>query len=316
MKAKIILGLFLFFDLTLAGYLYAYEEKADKIPTFNPLIMGGSTKSICEAAATTTKNNISNSDIFAGMSEKIKTHLNDGTEYSVYIAYPQKSATPYIYNSKPLRSASMIKIFILAATMEADKTGQLSIDEVMTLKSSDKVGGAGILAGYATGSRLSMKEVLRLMITESDNTATNMIIDRVGMSTINAYIKKHGYKDTELKRKMMDTEAVRAGRENMSSVVDLGEIFRKIYYSTCVSPTHDKIMLEFLKGQTDMDCFPSALPDAVIAHKTGALIGLYDDGGIIYRNGYDTILVIMTENYTGERNAINHMKAFAKTVAL
>ncbi|MBR3624290.1 MAG: serine hydrolase [Selenomonadaceae bacterium] len=289
------------------------QKSASCITSKPETIVTKEMRPVCEAASSSA---VATSDVFAGIQGKISANLNDGTEYSVYLAYPQKSSSPYVYKSKPMRSASMIKVFILAAVMEEDKAGRLSIDEVMTLKSSDKVGGAGILAGYANGSRLSMREILRLMITESDNTATNMIIDRVGMNKINAYIKSCGYKDTVLKRKMMDTVAVRAGRENISSVSDLGEIFRKIYYHSCVSQKHDEIMLEFLKGQTDKDCFPSAIPNAVIAHKTGALVGLYDDGGIIYRNGQDTILVIMTENYTGERSAINHMKAFAKSVAL
>ena len=309
MKIKIVLGLVVLLGFGMFNMFYTPDnagiENNDRQKSERSVV--------CEAAP--TANNLSQ-NIFMGVEGKIKAHLNDGTEYSVYLAYPQKSATPYIYNSKPMRSASMIKVFILAAAMEEDKAGRLSIDEKVILHASAKVGGAGILEGYRNGAVLSMREVLRLMITESDNTATNIIIDRLGFDTINAYIKSHGYKDTVLKRKMMYSAAVAAGRENMSSVSDLGEIFKRIWAHGCVSEKHDAIMLEFLKGQTDTDCFPSALPGAVIAHKTGALVGLYDDGGIIYRNGKDTVLVIMTENYTGARNAIAHMKAFAKSVAL
>ena len=62
-------------------------------------------------------------------------------------------------------------------------------------------------------------------------------------------------------------------------------------------------MLEFLIGQTDTECFSAALLGTVIAHKTGALSGLYDDGGIIYQENKDVILVIMTENYSSEYSA-------------
>ncbi len=247
-----------------------------------------------------------------GITEKIRRTLNDGTEYSVYLAYPQQSADSYVYNSHAMRSASMIKVFIMGAVMEKARDGELDIAETITLKAADKVGGAGILAGYPAGSELSLKEAMRLMITESDNTATNIVIDRIGMAAVNDYAARNGYDDTILKRKMIDMAAVRAGRENQSSVRDLGEFFRRLYHHECVSYDYDEIMLEFLKGQTDRDCFPAALPNHTIAHKTGALIGLYDDGGIIYNGNNDAILVIMTENYTSERTAIEHMKAFAR----
>ena len=254
------------------------------------------------------------SNLFEGVEDKIYSTLNDGTEYAVFLAYPKKSSESYIYNSKPMRSASMIKVFILAAVMEKVQNGEIDIDEPIILQSSDKVGGAGVLAGYASGTELSLREVLRLMITESDNTATNIVIDRIGMSAINNYISKNGYGDTILRRKMMDMDAIYAGRENFSSVTDLGNIFVKIYNHNCVSENCDEIMIEFLKGQTDTDCFPAALPDKVIAHKTGALAGLYDDGGIIYNGENDAVLVIMTENFTSEYTAIQHMKSFARAV--
>ena len=183
------------------------------------------------------------SNLFAGVEDKIYYTLNDGTEYSVFLAYPKKSDEFYTYNSKPMRSASMIKVFILAAAMEKVQNGEIFLDETIILKSSDKVGGAGILAGYSSGSEFSLREILRLMITESDNTATNIVIDRIGMSAINNYISKNNYTDTILRRKMMDMDAIYAGRENFSSVKDLGNIFVKIYNHNCVSENCDEIMI-------------------------------------------------------------------------
>ena len=252
--------------------------------------------------------------LFADVDYKIAQYLNDGTEYSVYLAYPQKSDETFIYNLKPMRSASMIKVFILAAVMEKANLGELDIDEVLILKSSDKVGGAGILAGYSSGTELTLREVMELMITHSDNTATNILIDRLGMSAINEYIQRQGYGDTILRRKMMDYDAIAAGRENFSSVQDLGTFFTRLYNCECVSEKYDKIMIDFLVKQTDTDCFPAALPGKQIAHKTGALNGLYDDGGIIYSDAGDAVLVIMTENFTGEYNTIQHMKNFVRSV--
>jgi len=252
----------------------------------------------------------------AVLSQQIETLSNaDSTRYSVYAAFPEENHTPYLYQSEPMRSASMIKVFLLADAMEKVRDGQLSLDSTITLHASDKVGGAGILCGYANGSVLSLDTVLRLMITESDNTATNLVIDLLGMDDINAYIQRNGYYDTKLARKMMDFAAVNAGLDNYTSVQDLGSFFLKLHQHDCVGYEQDEIMLSYLKGQTDKECFPAALPGAVIAHKTGELGGLYDDGGIIYVDNRTMILVIMTEHYSSRYRAIETMKAMAQAAA-
>lgn len=250
-------------------------------------------------------------NLFVGMDSAVRNILNDGSEYAVYIAYPQKSQTPYIYNSKKFRSASMIKVFILATAMELVKDGNLSLDQPMTIDAHNKVGGAGILAGYPTGTKLTMREVLRIMIIHSDNTATNMMIDLLGMNTVNEYLQMKGYNDTILQRKMMDF----SGRENYTSAKDLGNFFLHLYNLREVNSTYDQLMLEILKDQTDTECLNTACPDKIIAHKTGALSGLFDDGGIIYggKNG-DTVLILMTENFTGEKIVIDRMKKFARHI--
>ena len=250
------------------------------------------------------------------LNEKIVALSNtDSTRYSLFAAYPKEDRTPYIYQSEQMRSASMIKVFLLAYAMELIHDGQLSLDMEITLKSTDKVGGAGILCGYASGTNFSLDTILRLMITESDNTATNMVIDLLGKENINNYIQRNGYSDTVLNRKMMDFEAANAGWENYTSVTDLGNIFLKIYNHECVGNDEDEIMLSYLKGQTDTECFPTALPNATIAHKTGELGGLYDDGGIIYMNDRDIVLVIMTEHYSSRYRALEIMKEMAITTA-
>ena len=236
----------------------------------------------------------------------------DRTRYSVYISYPGQDRESYIYQSEMMRSASMIKVFLLAAVLEQVRDGRLSLDTELLLHPSDKVGGAGVLAGYASGTELSLDTVLRLMITESDNTATNMVIDLLGMDTINDYIKRNGYSDTVLQRKMMDFEAVNEGRENYTSVKDLGTFFSRVYDHNCVGPAEDEQMIAYLKGQTDTECFPAALPNAVIAHKTGELGGLYDDGGIVYAGDKDFILVCMTEDYAGRDIAIETLRNIAR----
>lgn len=232
----------------------------------------------------------------------------DSTHYAVYVSYPLQHRQPYIYQSSSMRSASMIKVFILGAAMERVRDGSLSLSDRLVLRGADKVGGAGVLTGYASGTELSLDTILRLMITESDNTATNMVIDLLGMDAVNAYIREHGYSDTILQRKMMDSAAVAAGRENYTSVRDLGSFFLRLYNRCCVTPELDDVMLSYLAGQTDTKCFPAVLPGVMIAHKTGELGGLYDDGGIVYYGEKPFIFVGMTENYSSRGKAIRTLQ--------
>ena len=248
---------------------------------------------------------------FADTNQKIAQHLNDA-DYAIYLAYPTKSDEIFIYNSKPRRSADMIKIFIMASVMDKVKRGEVSLDETIELKDGDKVGGAGILAGYPSGYTFTLREVTEFMITYGDNTATNIIIKRVGMTAINDYIKREGYGDTILRRKMMDFDAIALKLENTSSVRDTGNFFLRLYKHECVGEEYDKIMLDFLLKQKDSVCLPAALPEKKIAHNTGALDGLYVDGGIIYSDSGDAVLVIMTEKFTDK--TIAHMKDFARAV--
>lgn len=239
----------------------------------------------------------------------------DSTHYSVYISYPEENRKPYIYQSESMRSASMIKMFLLAVAMERVKAEYWSMEMPITIHQKDKVGGSGILCGYPDESKINLSMLLRLMIMESDNTATNILIDMLGMESVNDYISQNGYSDTCLARKMMDFAAAKAGKENYTSVRDLGNLFDKINRRECVSPELDNIMLSYLQEQTDRECFPAALPEAVIAHKTGELNGVYDDGGIISLDGRVLIVVIMTENYSSRYKAIETMKSMVRAAA-
>ena len=111
-------------------------------------------------------------------------HLNPSE--SAYIYMNGESNT---IQSHRVRAASMIKVYILSYLFEKIDKGEISLQDVYVLKPSDKVGGSGVLNGYESGSVLSIDKIARLMITESDNTATNILIDKLGLENKN-YIKK------------------------------------------------------------------------------------------------------------------------------
>ncbi len=200
--------------------------------------------------------------------------------------------------NETMPSASMIKVFILALAYQDIADGTLSRNETFTLTRDNVVGGSGTLQNRAYGTRVPLKELLEKMIIDSDNTATNILIDRLGMENINAYMQAHGYRSSVLRRKMMDLAALQAGRDNLTSVKDVGLLFKRLYNGTCVSPELDAEMLGIYDQQTDNDKIPARLPEGtVVAHKTGEVSDVRHDGGIVYTANGDYVLVIFTSDY-------------------
>jgi beta-lactamase class A len=227
----------------------------------------------------------------------VKQAVQDGAPCYLYFS-DLKTGTVFTRQDHPVSSASMIKVFILAKAYEDINQGKLSRGETFTLGPDNVVGGSGILQGLPYGTTVSLNKVLETMITESDNTATNIMIDCLGMDAINRYMQEHGYSHSVLRRKMMDLEALRQGRDNITTPGDVGTLFTRIYHGKCVNPELDKEMLAIYKKQKDHDILPAMLPKGtVVAHKTGEVNDVRHDGGIVYSPKGDYVLCIFSENY-------------------
>lgn len=201
--------------------------------------------------------------------------------------------------SRPMRSASLIKILIMVEAFEQFKTMQLSPDTSIAFEETDRVGGAGLLQELPAGTSRTVLELIELMIAESDNIATNLLIDRIGMANINARINALGCADTVLNRRMMDFEAAEAGRENLTSVTDVNRVLTRLHNADCVSSDADSSMCAILGRQTDRCKIPLLLPPlAACQHKTGELPGAEHDAGIILTPKGAYILTIMSDNLT------------------
>lgn len=233
---------------------------------------------------------------YSSMQAKIDKIIQDQASFS-YSFIDLTTEQELTHRSHAMPSASMIKMFIMAKVMQDIQDGKLSLDTRLTMYAEDKVGGAGTLQGCASGSSFSIDTLLHKMIIESDNTATNMLIDRIGMDAVNTYIRQNGYHDTVLQRKMMDLASLSAGKDNFTSTRDLAKLFHHIYRQTCVSPQYDAQMIDILLQQEDTDKIPLYLPpNTKVAHKTGEINCVLNDGGIIYGSQNDFILVLMSED--------------------
>lgn len=180
-------------------------------------------------------------------------------------------------------SASVIKIPILIETMERVKAGKFDLEKIHVLQESEKTGGSGVLQTYPDQSKLTNREVLTLMMTRSDNSATNILIRELGMENINQRMRTLGLTQSRLNRVMMDTLAAKQGRENRVTALEMNTLLKKIYRNEVATPALCEQMIDILKRNQDTTTFRQFLPkSAVIAHKTGELTYVRGDAGIFY----------------------------------
>jgi beta-lactamase class A len=134
------------------------------------------------------------------------------------------------------------------------------------------------------------------MIADSDNTATNKVIDLLGREYINKSFKRFGLKRSFLKRKMMDFSGRRRGIENYTCVSDIAMLLEKIYGNKLIDSQSSQLALSFLRKQKINDRIPRYLPEeADVAHKTGLERGVVHDAGIVFAPKGDYIICVLTK---------------------
>lgn len=202
-------------------------------------------------------------------------------------------------------SASMIKVPIMFEIMRQAAAGTLSLDDTLVVSGKNRVGGAGILHELRPDITMTIRELVTLMIIISDNTATNLLIDLVGMEAVNRTSANLGLRSTVLRRHMMDFSAAQDGNENETTAADMALIFEVIYQGRGLPQNYADLMLNILKRQQVRDKLPFYLPEKLaIANKTGTLSGIEHDAGILYLPGAPYIISIMTGNLAANYEGI------------
>ena len=218
---------------------------------------------------------------------------------TLYAKNLDTGATIGIGESDPVRTASTIKLPIMAATFDAVARGKAKWTEPLTVNAVEKVSGSGIIGSeLSDGVQLPLRDVLNLMIVLSDNTATNMILERITADAVNAYLDKIGLKTTRSMRKVRgDGNQLKspsgwsvAGKlpENqkyglgVSTPRDMVALLEKLENGELVSPEASQEMLAILKRCRDDSGIRRRIGNLKAANKTGSLDALRSDVGIIY----------------------------------
>ena len=148
----------------------------------------------------------------------------------------------FLRENEVFAQASSIKIAVLAELYLQAQQGKLKLADLYTVQSSDLVADSDIMGGLTPGvTRVTMRDLATMMVAVSDNSATNVLIDRIGMENVNAMLDSMGLAHTRLRRKMMDLEAARQGRENISTPREMMILLESIYRGKLLNkePTAD-----------------------------------------------------------------------------
>ena len=220
----------------------------------------------------------------------------------------------------PVRTASTIKLAIMIECFFEAAEGKLKWDEPITLTKDEKVSGTGVMQDLSDGDQLPLRDVVDLMIVLSDNTATNLLLNRVGGNAVNRRMAQLGLEQTRVMRKILGNGAQLQSHasgvteegskpENKkwglgrSSPYEMVMLLEKLHRGEIINRAASNEMLAVLKRQRDHNCIGRNMKDVTIASKSGALDHLRSDVGIVYTKTAPIAMAITVEdipeiNYT------------------
>lgn len=252
-------------------------------------------------------------DLIATIKPEIESHGIWGIDFRDI----DTNETWQFNHDMPFTAASVIKLPIMVAAFKAYENKDFAFSDMMTLKREEQVGGSGVLQHMAPGTKLTIYDVMTLMIIQSDNTATNMIIDLLGIDMIQETIDGLELHDSIITNKLMIVSTSRKG-PNLVSAEDMGKLLTNIVRGGVVSEFACDHMIDIMKKQQINDCLPGNLPDAdagpvgslpkwELAHKTGTVTDITHDVGIFYVGGRTFVASVLSKNIDNRAARRIHM---------
>lgn len=227
---------------------------------------------------------------------------------SLYAKNLDTGQTFGIRQDERVPTASTIKLPIMAAVFSAVAQGKVKWDDASVLREAEKVAGSGVLHEFSDGTRLALRDLVRLMIVVSDNTATNLVLDRVPADFVNTEIAALGLRDTRVLRKVLfagtPSGHSREGRMpefqrfglGVSTPREMAALLERIERGEVVSPEASREMLAILRRQQYKHGIGRRLPGGDVASKSGSLNRLRSDVGLVYSRGGRIAIAITVDD--------------------
>ena len=207
-------------------------------------------------------------------------------------------------------TASSIKIAILLELYHQEQEaregaqGKARLDDVYDVDPKVLVDFSSIMQGLTPGlTKITNHDIAQFMIAVSDNTASNVLIDRLGMENVNATLRSLGLAKTMLRRHMMDFDAAKRGNENVSTPREMTQLLEAIYKGKALN---EELTAGFIKQLSTLkeSEISHDLPEGVqVANKPGSLKGVRNDCGIVFAKNRPFAISVMTQNARDERAA-------------
>ncbi len=209
-------------------------------------------------------------------------------------------------------AASSIKLAILVELYRQDQEartgaqGKAKLDDSYTFDPKDLVEDSRIMAGLTPGvTRVTNRDLAQFMIAVSDNSAANILYDRVGRDNVNVMLRGLGLSKTMLRRKMMDIAAARRGEENVATPREMARLLESIHKGKVLDKQSTMELIKQL-STLKQSYIPRYLPESVqVANKPGELEGVRTDSGIIFAPNRPFAMSVMTA-YNRDEKAAEH----------
>jgi len=286
--------------ILIVGLAVVYKQLFQKSPSLSPL---------AEEPKKTQTNNILSVFSKKKDPDELKQRIKQTVgltwkNYSVLVADTQSEFTMGINEEEIFTGASINKIPILAALYTKVQSGDVNIDEIITLQQEDiQDYGTGSMRYDGAGTTYSIKTLAKLMMQQSDNTAAYILANHIiGMDVIQSFLDTWGMTQTDM-------------INNKTSNADISFLMKKIYMGNIANVAYTKEMLSFFKDGEFEDRIPAQLPDGVVVyHKIGTEIGVMHDVGIVVGPTTKYYIGIMTSDITDEKETTSMMANVSKVV--
>jgi beta-lactamase class A len=225
---------------------------------------------------------------------------------SIAVKNLQTGESYYCNADEVMPTASLIKVAVLAELYRQAQEGKVKLTDRVTLRKADKVPGSGVLTDhFSDGAEFSLRDAARLMIAFSDNTATNLVLERIGIKSVNKCMEEWGFPETRINAKVFrgsttSVDPARTRRYGLGSTTarEMAGLLEQLQTSDRLRPFYKLAVLNHLSKNADKDKFKRLLPNGtLVMHKDGSTNDTRTDAGLIRTPaGLVAVCVLTTDN--------------------